>query len=42
MLVVTSCGICVAPEVAPGQNAPQRVEKVHYECKIDIKSGDLG
>ena len=27
-----------APEVAPFQNAPQGVEKVHYECRIDIES----
>ena len=27
-----------APEVAPGKNAPQGIEKVHYECRIDIKS----
>ena len=30
------------PEVAPGQNAPQGVEKVHYECRIDIESSDRG
>ena len=32
-----------APEVAPGQNAPpQGVEKVHYECRMDIESSDRG
>ena len=30
------------PEVAPGQNAPQGVEKVHYEWRIDIESNDQG
>ena len=30
------------PEVAPSQNAPQGVEKVHYECRIDIESSDRG
>ena len=30
------------PEVAPSQNAPQGVEKVHYECMIDIESSDRG
>ena len=30
------------PEVVPGQNAPQGVEKVHYECRIDIESNDQG
>ena len=34
---------CVHPyEVAPGQNAPQGVEKVHYECRVDIESNDWG
>ena len=32
----------VWPEVVPGQNAPQGVEKVHYECRIDIESIDEG
>ena len=31
-----------APKVAPGQNAPQGVEKVHYDCRIDIESSDRG
>ena len=33
-----------APEVAPGHNAPQGAEKVHYECscRIDIESSDRG
>ena len=31
-----------APEVASGQNAPQGVVKVHYECRIDIESSDQG
>ena len=30
------------PEVAPSQNAPQGVEKVHFECRIDIESSDRG
>ena len=30
------------PEVAPGQNAPQGVENVHYECRIDIESNTWG
>ena len=25
-----------------GQNAPKGVEKVHYECRIDIESNDRG
>ena len=29
-------------EVVPGQNAPQGVEKVHYECRIVIESSDRG
>ena len=28
--------------MAPGQNAPQGVEMVHYECRIDIESSDRG
>ena len=28
--------------LAHGQNAPQGVEKVHYECRIDIESSDQG
>ena len=28
--------------MAPGQNAPQGVEMVHYECRIDIESSDWG
>ena len=37
-VIITS----VRPEVAPGQNAHQGVEKVHYEyeCRIDIESSD--
>ena len=28
------------PELAPGQNAPLGVEKVHYKCRTDIESND--
>ena len=28
--------------MAPGQKAPQGVEMVHYECRIDIESSDRG
>ena len=29
-------------EVTHSQNAPQGVENVHYECRIDIESSDWG
>ena len=46
-LFVAWCGMCPPPpppppEVLPAQNAPQGVEKVHYECKTDIESNDRG
>ena len=41
MLFVAWCGMCV-PLSGAGQNAPQGVEKVHQECKIDIESSDSG
>ena len=30
---VAWCGMCVPLKCPPGQNAPQGVEKVHYECR---------
>ena len=32
--------LCAPCEIALGQNAPQGVEKVHCECRIDIESSD--
>ena len=34
-------GMC-APKMATGRNAPQGVEKVHCECRIDSESYDRG
>ena len=42
MLFVAWYGMCAPPEVAHGQNAPQGVEKVHYECRTDIEPSDRG
>ena len=33
---------CAHRKMATGQNAPQGVEKVHYECRIDTESNDMG
>ena len=41
-LFVAWCGMCAPLKCAPGQNAPHRVEKVHYECRIDIESSNRG
>ena len=36
------CERYLSLDVASGQNAPQGVEKVHYECRIDNESSDRG
>ena len=42
-LYVAWSGMCAPYEdLAPAQNTPQGVEKVHKVCKIDIKSSDRG
>ena len=35
-------GIVCTSQVAPDQNAPQGIKKVHNECMIDIESSDQG